>query len=226
MPRSRSVFGVVAGLLIVVPALSEENSQSQKLGIAAGIGVTAIRATDVVDYINNRFPSSPRLDDFASAAEFFCTAELQIDESWGLKAEYAYLIKSYAIAQGTLGNVDYFYAIHMPMVMAQRTYLHKGYSFKLGGGVGYLLAEFMEQVQGAAARDFTSSGFGFKLEAEGNTSLGDPLYAYIVTDVRGSFMNGLKEDNGKTLPITTGGQENVTMSFFSLGLKLGIIYYL
>ena len=187
-------------------------------GISGGLGVTVINATDVVDYINGVSPSTNRQDDFASAAEFFGTSELRLSDSWGVKFEYAYLIKSYAVDAGA-GKLDYFYGVHMPTLMAQYLDFQTGYVFKLGGGLGYHFASFSETLQGATSRDLKSSGLGLKLEAEANTALGDHLYGMVAGDIRADFMSTLKDGSGNTLP------KNPKMSFFAFGLKFGLIYY-
>lgn len=214
-------------LLLLVASVGSVWAQGPgmgNVGLGGGIGVTIIRATDVVDYINAVSPSSQRLDDFASAGEFFGTAEIRIDDSWGLKVEYAYLIKSYTVDQGGLGNYEYFYAVHMPTLMAQYLDEHQGYAFKFGGGLGYHVASFSKTLQGAAGRDMKSAGLGFKIEAEGNTALGEQLYGYIAGDVRGDFMGSLKDSGGNVLQ-NKATQKDVTMSFFAFGLKFGMIYY-
>lgn len=218
-------FSIMLGILVYVfPSCSQE-SFNHIFGIAGGIGVTVIRVTDVVDYINSVSTSRERLDDFTSAAEFFGTSELRLNDSWGVKVEYSYLIKSYTVDQSAYGVYDYFYAVHMPTVMMQYLDVHQGYAFKFGGGLGYHMASFSETLQGATGRDFKSSGIAFKLEIEGNTALGNDLYAYVAGDLRGDFMGTLKDNQGMQLQTATAPKKSVTMSFFALGLKLGAIYY-
>lgn len=219
---------VLLGSVVVVNWVCQSRAQDSLANVfafSAGIGVAVINATDIVDYINGVSPQSNRLDDFASAAEFFGSSELRLSEFWGMKIEYAYLIKSYSVNQGVLGTYDYFYGVHMPTLMAQYLDVHQGYAFKFGGGVGYHVASFSETLQGASSRDLKSSGLGFKAEAEGNTALGDRLYAFVAGDIRANFMSTLKDSQGNTLLIQGATQKDVKMSFFAFGLKLGMIYY-
>lgn len=214
-------FGAVAlGVFIAISPLPAQGL-ANVFGISGGLGVTVIRATDVVDYINSVSSSAQRLDDFASAAEFFGTAELRLSDDWGIKVEYSYLIKSYNV---DVANViyDYSYNVHMPTLMAQYLDVQQGYAFKFGVGLGYHFAFFNETRQGATGIDYKSSGIGMKIEAEGNTALGEHLYGYLAGDVRANFMGTLKNDQGTQTAIA---KKNVTMSFFAIGLKFGVMYY-
>lgn len=193
-------------------------------GISAGLGITVINATDVIDYISGVLSSTNRLDDFASAAEFFGTTELRLSDSWGVKFEYAYLIKLYDVDAGPV-RFEYFYAVHMPTLMAQYLDLQTGYGFKFGGGIGYHFASFSETQRGAASRDLKSSGLGLKLEAEANTALGEHLYGLIAGDIRADFLSTLRDANGNALRIQGPAARNAGMSFFAFGLKFGLIYY-
>ena len=218
----RKFTSVGALMVLSISLMRAQGMSTNVLGISAGIGVTVINATDVVDYINGVSPSIDRLDDFASAAEFFGTSELRLSDSWGVKFEYAYLIKSYNVDAGS-GRVEYFYGVHMPTLMVQYLDFQTGYAFKFGGGLGYHFVSLSETQQGAAPKDLKASGLGMKLEAEANTALGDHLYGLIAGDVRVDFMGTLKDANGNTLTIP--GPRNAKMSFFAFGLKFGLIYY-
>ncbi len=196
------------------------------LGISAGFGITAIHATEVVDYLNSVESSRDRLDEVASAPEFFGSVEVRLDESWGAKAEYSYLLKTYTVNTGAFRPADYTYRVHMPTVMLQYILADSGYAFKFGTGIGYHTATLAyEQVQGGPQQLFHSTGWGLTVEAEGNTTLGGSLFAYLACDVRGNSMSTFKDQNGATLSLPRGQNKNASMSFFSVGFKLGLMYY-
>lgn len=200
-----------------------QDSLTHGVGFAAGMGVSVINVIDVVDYVNGISVSQNRIDDFATAAEFFVASELFFRDSWGVKIEYAYLLQSYTIDQDVIGRYEIFYSLHMPTFMIHYVDLHPEYVVKVGGGLGYHAASLSETLQGAAARHLKSSGIGLKVEAEVNTALGERLYGFFGGDIRVNFMNVLKDAQGNTLRIQ--GRKDAKMSFFAFGLKLGIIYY-
>lgn len=220
----RRIFVGIILMLGFVQSVYSQDSMTSVFALSGGMGITAINATDVVDYINMATPPASRLDDFSSAAEFFGSAQIRFNDSWGSKLEYAYLINSYNITSGS-GSYEYSYVIHMPTLIAQHLDMHAGYAFKFGGGLGYHIALLSERLQGASARDFKSTGLGVKVDAEGNTALGESMYAYLGVDVRVNFMSTFKDSQGNVLQIRGLTPKNAKMNFFALGLKFGMIYY-
>jgi hypothetical protein len=214
-------------LALLVMGVSESFAQSARsgsLGVAAGLGVSVVNATDVVDYINSVSSSAQRIDDFASAPEFFGTAEFRLTNELGAKLEYSYLLKSYIVGTD-LGDYDYTYRVHMPTLLVQYLISDTGYAVKFGGGAGYHFATFSRGLIGPLPQSFKSSGLGFKLEAEGNTSLGGNLYGYVTADFRLNVMSTIKDAMGITLRFPTAPAREVKLNFFSLGLKFGLMYY-
>lgn len=201
-----------------------QDSMMSAFALSGGMGITAISATDIIDYINTVTTPLNRLDDFSSAAEFFGNAQIQLNDSWGGKLEYAYLINSYNVISG-VGAYEYSYVLHMPTLIVQYLDLHEGYAFKLGGGAGYHLAFLSERLQGASSREYKSTGLGVKVDAEANTLLGERLFAYVGGDIRINVMSTFKDPQGKPMQTPGSSPKNVKMNFFALGLKFGMIYY-
>lgn len=214
---------IIAFIVLNVSVIAQ-TTFSQRFGAAGGMGITIVNATDVVDYINS-VSGSTRQDDFTAAPEFFGSVAVRLSQDWGVKVEYAYLIKTYTVPIVGWGDFDYAYGIHMPTVLAQYLHTGEGYAFKFGGGAGYHVVSFTEEFRGAIKKNLRSSGVGIKLEAEANTTLGGDLYAYLAGDFRTTLMSKLKDSGGATLPISSAGNKDARMNFFTLGLKLGLIYY-
>lgn len=220
----REVTSVLMLTLSCMTSAATQDSSITAVGIAGGMGITAIRVSDLVDYIN--FTASPpnRLDDFSSAAEFFAAVAFRWSDDWGAKVEYAYLINSYNVVGG-VETFEYSYIVHMPMLVFQYLEIQRGYAFKFGGGVGYHGAVLSERLLGATPREVTSRGLGLKAEIEGNTVLGDRFFVYMSGDMRMSFMGAFKDAQGNVLTIRDGTSRAVTMHFFALGLTFGMMYY-
>ena len=226
MPRE-TVF-VIAALNMAassVVAQADSSEENRRLaGIAAGIGVTLVLATDIVDYINLRYLPASRLDDFSSAAEFYGAGEMQFSESWGVKIEYAFLLKSYSVTQQQGPDILFSYGVHMPTAVAQRMFRGEGYDFKLGGGLGYAIAQFSEEASSYPSNEYTSHGVGLKLETEADTEFDDHLFGHIAVDARKTVMSPFRRSDGTELPIPVRNR-SASMNFFSLGLKFGLMYY-
>src|SRR5882762_9139088 len=114
MPRE-TVYVFAALHMAVSTMVAQADSSaahSRVFGIAAGIGVTLIVATDVVDYINLQYSPAQHLDDFATAAEFYGAGEMQLSEAWGVKVEYAYLLNSYSLPQQQGPDIVFSYGVH------------------------------------------------------------------------------------------------------------------
>ncbi len=194
--------------------------------VGGGMGVSAVSAGDVVDYMNTLAAPTERIDEFGTAVEFFISPEYQLNSSWGLKAEYAYLLKSFTVPTGQgIGNYDFTYEVHMPTVVLQYLIIREGYLFKFGVGAGYHFGSFSERFPTSVAEvDYSARGFGAKVEATGHTSLGDNLYGSIAGDLRLDFVGDLESKTGRKL-VNIVNQDNVSLHFFSLGVKFGLSYY-
>jgi hypothetical protein len=209
---------------IVSFALSQSDEPLRRYyGISAGLGVTVINATDIVDFVNAQLQGYSRQDDFATAAEFFGDVEFQVNECWSAKLEYAYLLKSYNVPSPYGQDFVYSYNIHMPTAIVHYIVSGTGYIVQFGGGLGYHIARFTEDIT-STSQSYHSSGLGVKLEIEANTAFDEHLFGYVGGDIRDDIMARFKDDAGNPLTILGSGS-TVSMSFFSLGLKFGLSYF-
>ena len=204
---------------------SDEFSKGRAFGISFGLGLSVVKVTDIVDYINLRYLPLSKLDDFTSAPEFFGGVELGVSETWGMKLEYAYMFKSYNLGQGLTSPDVISYGVHMPTVLIQYLIYGQGYAVKVGGGLGYHIAILSEDYSFYGNQRYSSSGIGIKAELEGNTAFDDHLFGYIVIDIRENIMNEFKDSDGSTMLIPLKAT-NARLNLFSLGLKFGFIYYI
>jgi len=198
-------------------------TSGSSFGISGGIGISLVNTTDIVDYINERAVQQAKLDDFGLASEFFGSAAVRMNNQWGVKLEYSYLLKSYNASQTFASDVSYSYGVHMPTVIAQYLILGNGYAFKAGGGLGYHVARFTEEFS-YGSTVYTSTGLGVELDAEANTEFDDHLFSYISIDVRDDIMGEFQDPAGTRMYIASRGK-NAKMNLFALGLKFGLLYY-
>lgn len=232
---ARTAAAVVSAVLIASPVTgqtrSDEEETSERVGsfgIAAGLGITEADASDMVDYLNTYLAASDeRMSRFTTATEFFAAPEYRLSGMFSLTLEYSYLLKSYELSRWDYGTLTLTYGIHMPTLMLQRVVDGDGYAFKFGGGLGWYFGSMSEKLSVyGAERNARSSGPALALDIEGNSSLGDNLSVYLGADARFASLPELKDGDGRTVTFhdRSGAGRTLSLSFFSAGIKLGLLY--
>lgn len=195
-------------------------------GLAAGMGVSYVSMTDVVDLANATMGNFERLPEFKAAAEFFGAVTFAWSEDWGVKFEYAYMVASYNVATAFgSGQAEYTATAHLPSLIVQYVLVgHPVYNVKVGAGgglhFGTLAAKFFTQDD-----RYSGKGPGFLLDVEGNTAFGEHLFAYLGLNLRWDFIGKLTNAQGMAPNIVNTGGTAPTMQFFGLGARLGFTYY-
>jgi len=195
-------------------------------GVAAGMGVSYVSMTDVVDLANGTIGNFQRIPEFKSAAEFFGALTIPWSEDWELKFEYAYLVASYNVATAIgSGQAEYTATAHLPSLIVQYVLMSEPvYNVKVGAGGGYhfgsLDAKFFTQDD-----HFTGRGPGFLVDVEGNTAFGESLFAYLGLNIRWDFIGELTNASGMTPTFVDAEGAAPTMQFFGIGARLGFTYY-
>ncbi|MGB2868441.1 MAG: hypothetical protein WBD36_08320 [Bacteroidota bacterium] len=221
------LFGYILAVLAAVPAARAQEQDHSFVHMALGMGIDVHSAPSIVDYINALTVqgSTKNLDEFATATEFFVTPEFSVAGNWSVGLEYAYLLKSYSVNDGSgLSRWDFSYSMQMPTLLAHYVIPDDAYWLKFGGGVGYYFGSMKQSYAVSGSEDrFSAQGLGMKLDVSGNTKFDDHFYGYIGADLRWCFAGELKNDQGLT-PTYNG--VTAKMNFFSLGLKFGVVFQL
>lgn len=201
-------------LLLVILSVS---SYAQ-VSLRGSMGIQFISIPSLTDYLY-QFPDDPA--DFTSSVMFSAEGNYPLSENAELGLEVAYLLNNYN-SDISGGQYTLSYDIIMPSLIYYYVIKGQGYNFKIGGGAGVRFALVEEKYPSFPSDDFSSTGVGFLLKAEGNTSLGGNFYANIGGDIRYD-LNGEPEMDGKPLRNEIA-DENVNMNAFSIGVHLGITY--
>ncbi|MGE5353806.1 MAG: hypothetical protein ACM3P0_17100 [Acidobacteriota bacterium] len=201
------------------------NAQSQIFEINAGMGIDMSATPSLNDYINTSFATSEdQRPSVGTNVEFYGEVGRQISQHFQMGLEYAMAVSSYNTVNFKAGKYDLSYTIHMPSLMAYYVINGNGYKFKFGGGAGYRMASVDETRSNySSALNYSSSGAGVLLKADGSTSLGGNLYANIQGLLRMDFIGTPKSGNMR-LAYTNIANEDVNMNSFSAGLRLGLTY--
>ena len=191
--------------------------------IRAGMGISFGATPSLTDYLNQNFePSNQQLGIFGSAIVFSGEGGYLLNNHYEIGVELAYLINSYNLSYD-VGNYRLSYNILMPTLVNYYVIKGQGYDFKFGGGVGPRFVSVNQQLPGTISGvNFTSTGFGFLVRADGNTTLGGDLYANIGVDLRYDF-NG-KPKNGSTYIHNNVYNQDVNFNSLSATIRLGVSY--
>lgn len=212
---------LVVTLAGTTPSIGQTDDVAPRVALAAGMGVNLHNAQDIVALINNSGVVSRRVDEFKSGVEFFGAVSVPLSTDWMVKLEYAHLIASYA--EGTsFGSAEFSYVVAMPTVIGQYVlYAERMYNFKVGIGCGYHFGVYSQRYS-LMDDKYTSNGVGTLIELEGNTALGENVFAYLGAQLRWDFVGDLKNASGNS----PGGTFATSLHFFSIGARLGVVVYL
>ena len=189
--------------------------------LKATMGINFISIPSVQDYINQSYQPSVQLGTFNTAVIFTIEAGQFISSNFVMGLEVPYQIYSYNSNVG-LGQYDLTYNSILPSLMAYYVLVGDGYNFKFGGGAGPRFVSVKESPEGLTSEfDYSSTGFGVVVRAEGNTIFGENVYANIGVDIRYDVNGEPSDSDGNKI---TNFSENVNFNSFSAGVKLGISY--
>ena len=218
------IFSSVALAQHSPKVIQRENS----FALFAGMSVNAVAASDIVDYINSVSTYAQRVDDFASAVDFFGGVEFPVGKGWGMKLEHTYLVKSYNFPGNTGGTYDFFYSVQVPSVLVQKVISGDGYFVKFGAGGGYHFGSAEQTISTyGISSDYTAEGIGLKAEMTGQTAFDENFFGYISGHLGWEFLGELKEAaTEQNLSQPTNVSEPVKLNYFFAGIRFGVIYYL
>ena len=186
----------------------------------AGMGISFGTTPSLTDYLNVTHPGQ-NLGVFGSSVIFSGEGGYILNNHYEIGVEVAYLINSYNF-QENYGAYRLNYNIILPSIVNYYIIKAKGYDFKFGGGIGPRIVSANEQFGTTYGTNYSSTGFGILLRADGNTTLGGNLYANIGVDLRYDF-NG-KPKNGSTYIHNNVYNDNVNFNSLSVTIRLGVSY--
>ena len=221
-------------LLVVYSSLafaqnSARFSQRQNsFALFGGMSINAVAASDIVDYINTVSTYAQRVDNFASAVDFFGGIEFPVGGTWGIKLEHTYLFKSYTILGNAGETYDFFYSVHAPSVLVQKVITGEGYFVKFGAGGGYHIGGAEQKISTyGSTSDYTAKGIGLKAEVVGQTAFDENFFGYIGGHLGWEFLGKLHNTaEGQTLSLPNDESRTVKLNYFFAGIRFGVIYYI
>ncbi|MCX7798325.1 MAG: hypothetical protein N2249_06860 [Melioribacter sp.] len=191
--------------------------------IQASMGLDFKSTPSYRDYINSNFSNyGKKLSTFSSAVNFSGEVGYSLSNKLQIGIEISYLIDSYNANIGLGGIYEISYTFLRPSIITYYIISGSGYKFKVGGGIGPRFVDLTEE--NIIKRNYSSKGYGLLLKLEGNTFLGDNLYALIGFDLRLDLTNDLKNTSTKDKIINYYNGEALNMTSLSAGIKLGITY--
>lgn len=213
-------------LLVLAPGVRGQDddglSLASRIGLVAGMGVSYVNASDIVDLLNGRNPGN-KVPDFKAAVEFYGSALVPVNADWVAKLEYSYLLGTYNVTD-LLGATEASFSAHLPSLVGQYVLIDHGlYNVKAGAGMGYHVGSYIERASGAE-NTYRATGVGALLELEANTAFGENLHGNLGVIMRWEFMGELTSSTGAS-PAAVRGIPPPTLTMFSAGARLGFSYY-
>lgn len=228
MRKSAAFILLFFPVLLFAQAVKKDSLlvNESRFSVSGGMGLSAISAKDVVDYLNYYVP--PGFDEYKSistAPQFYLNAEYRFSETYGIKLEYDYLVKTYNLENTNdilYHNISVTYSIHSPSIVINYIIRDPGYLVKFGAGLSYNYAELSRKTPVSGNDEiFSASGAGLKLDAYGHTQLGSNFYMVLGLNFSACILGDLKDSEGNYL----SPKQKVNMSFVSAGLSFGLAYY-
>ncbi len=189
------------------------------------MGISMSTAPSLVDYIRSDIPfaNNDSVKSFGVGLEFFGALEYDISKIYSLKLDYSYFIKSLSYKYSYF-TYDYFYSIHQPYLIGSYVTRGSTYKFKFGIGVGYHAAQLKKDIGAGSDLVYNASGLGYRGEIVFMAQLSNKLGSYVSGFINGSSIGTLKDKDEKPLKNSNTGEE-VNLSGFGIGLRLGLSFY-
>lgn len=217
-----SIHRIIFILVIFYSSISLIAQQNE---LRVNMGIDFINSPSLSDYINqsNFASDGSQLPTFNTAVNFSGEYGRLLNDNFQLSIELAYLLYSYNTSNIN-GRYDISYDLVMPSILAFYVLRGQGYNFKFGGGAGIRFLSVDETLPASVSSDnYKSTGFGAVIRTEGNTLLGENIFANISADLRYDFNGEPTGDNGNLRNNVLN--ENVNFNSLSFGIKLGVSYF-
>ncbi len=208
--------------VIVIFIISVSNLSAQ-WDISLSMGLDFKSSPSFRDYVNTSFSAGNNLiPSFKSAVSFSGEVDYELSNSFAVGLEYSFLIDSYTASTTPGGLYEISYNLQRPTLMAYYIVPGNGYQFKFGGGVGPRFVSLSEKI--ITSTEYSASGYGFVVKAEGNTFLSKNFYALIGTNIRYDITGDVSNNQNALVNRSTG--EALNLNAISLGIYLGVTFIL
>lgn len=199
------------------------NNLSAQWQLSFSMGLDFKSSTAFRDYINTSFAfESNRIPSFKSAISFSGEADYKLSETFALGLEENLQIDSYNATYSTGGVYEVSYTMNRPSLLAYYIVSGESYQLKFGGGVGPRFVSLSEKIN--TSSDYSASGYGLVLKAEGNTQLSKNFYALIGTNLRYDVSGDISNNQNTIVNRSTG--EKLNLNSISFGIYLGVTFIL
>ncbi|KXK06398.1 MAG: hypothetical protein OZ913_07680 [Ignavibacteriaceae bacterium] len=211
----------------IIP-FEQQNKKSNFISVYTGMLVDISSGTNLKEYIETRLPgysnlpNDQTLSTFATGFGFFAGGDFQISKSISVKIDYSYRVKD--ISVDAIPNHTYSVFTHRPSIGINYI-IPENYAFiKFGGSVSYGVSNFRRKEFGLES-NFTGYTLGFNLDLMLNLQLSNMLAVYFGGSLTGDTGGKLKDESGTVLINPKNGNE-VDLSSFGAGLKIGLNVYI
>ncbi len=194
---------------------------AQDIYVSGGMGLNNVTMESLNDYLRYNSGFNNRRDDAHTAIEFYSAVGSKISYNVLLEASFGYSLNSFS-KSALLGTYQLEYVFYLPEFMFIYDIPYNYYGFQFGAGFGFYLGSVSETQYGTMLKvTEETKGWGFQLKSVFYAALSRNLSAEIIANYRNSFLNDLY-----IFEINTTPARPLNLSFNSLGIKLGVRYFL
>jgi len=209
-------------------SFGEQGKNKKYTSIALGMGAAYGNNSSLNTFIGYELPNyntlsdNQKLKDFRTAFEFFGNVERQVSKNLAVKLDYSYLIKSNNVSMYPNNTYDY----NNHQIVLSLNYVMPGeyYFMKIGAGAGPVFSSLESVSYITNSGTYTSTGIMAKVEGTFSIQMGKNLAGYLNGYIGNVFAGNLKGSDSKELKNAKG--ENVNLSSFMIGLRLGVEFYI
>ncbi len=210
-------------LFVVILLLSTSTVINAQVDLTFGMGLDFNAVPSYRDYVNENFaPTGNQVSTFKSSVMFSGEADYSLTQKFQLGLEYNLLLDSYTTPVGAAGIYEISYVLHRPSAVGYYVIAGEGYKFKFGGGLGVRFARLTEKI--ILQTNYSSTGFGVLIKAEGHTALSNNFYAVVGVELRYD-LSGEPSNSGSKI-YNNISKENLSLNSLSVGIKLGVSFSL
>ena len=204
-------------------SFANQNKNTHYKSFSGGMGISYTNNTELLSFIGYEIPNfysifqSQQKYNFSSGIEFFGSAEYQVAKLFSTEIDYNYFTKS--IKYDAFPEYDFSYSDNRIFLTGYYLVPDQHAYLKFGAGVGVIFSDFTYKYYGLV-RDYTSTGFGIKLDAVLNFQLSKNVASYFGVYGIKTFSSSIKDATGNILK--NNGVSEVNLSSLGVGLRLGL----
>ncbi|MDA0987126.1 MAG: hypothetical protein O3A55_05960 [Bacteroidetes bacterium] len=198
------------------------DSLSQKHNISGGIGVLSVNIKDVINFVNSK-NADEHITEFSSLPEFFLYYSYNINNNYSAGLELNYNVKYLPLTNSNDGIGEIDYNLISYIINLSKNNIEKNLTYSYGIFTGFVKGELSEKnnIYGIE-KLYSTTGYVFGAKSLIKLSFDEKLSSYIDLVIKNNSTQKLKTAKNEL----KFNSNNVTLSYFGVGIRFGLSYNL